>query len=141
MMLLDVNVVLPTYMKSHSEHDAARPWFDRMLARQEQFGIPWMVWHSVLRLGTDRRLFARPMTIDEGDTFIAAIQSQPGHVTAEPGPRHRECLRSVCTTGDATGKLIPDAVLAAIAVEHGATVVSFDRDFARFPKVTWIRPT
>lgn len=59
---------------------------------------------------------------------------------ADAGPRHLDLLSKVCADAEAAGDLVPDAVLAAIATEHGGTVVSFDRDFARFPDLRWERP-
>lgn len=141
MKLLDVNVVLPAFVKQHPDHGLVRPWFDRLLASHEPFGVPMTVWCSFLRISSSRKPFGVPLPIDDGIAYIRQVRAQPSHVATEPGPRHLDCLQQVCAEGEATGDLVPDAVLAAIALEHGAAMVSFDRDFARFPKVTWIRPT
>nr|WP_269062545.1 TA system VapC family ribonuclease toxin [Mycobacterium canetti] len=72
--------------------------------------------------------------------FVDAVTAQPHHLPTSPGPRHLMLLRKLCDEADASGDLIPDAVLAAIAVEHHCAVVSLDRDFARFTSVRHIRP-
>ncbi|TMC11380.1 MAG: type II toxin-antitoxin system VapC family toxin [Chloroflexi bacterium] len=140
MKLLDVNVVLAAHREDHPDHATARPWLDGLLASGEQFGVPWMVWWSFLRLSSHPRVFSLPTPLADSLGFISAVRTQPGHVPIEPGESHLDCLRAVCGEGEATADLVPDAVLAALATEHGAQVVSFDRDFARFPRLAWSRP-
>jgi uncharacterized protein len=140
MKLLDVSVVLPAHRADHPDHVAARNWLDALLASREQFGVPWMVWWSFLRLSSHPRVFPVPTPVDEAFEFIQAIRAQPGHISVEPGADHLDCLRRVCQRGEATADLVPDAVFAALAVEHGGELVSFDRDFARFPGLRWSRP-
>jgi len=139
-LVLDVNVVLAAYRDDHAHHPALRPWFDRMLAGGEPFSVPLGVWASFLRLTTSRRAFPVPTPRAEAFAFVEAVCAHPGHRRLEPGPRHLELLRKVCDEADATGELVPDAVIAAIALEHGCTVASFDRDFARFSSIEHIIP-
>jgi predicted nucleic acid-binding protein len=72
--------------------------------------------------------------------FIGSIRAQPGHVAVATGLRHWDCLHDACRRGEATADLVPDAVLVALGTEHGAGVVSFDRDFGRFDCLDWTRP-
>jgi uncharacterized protein len=138
--LLDVNVILAAHRADHPDHAAARPWLDGLVASGDQFGVPWTVWWSYLRLSSHSRVFSVPTPLTDALGFISALRAQPGHVPVEPGESHLDCLRAVCTEGEAAGDLMPDAVLAALGTEHGAEVVSFDRDFARFPRLRWSRP-
>ena len=140
MKVLDVNVVLPVHRADHPDHPTARAWFDNLLASGEQFGVPWMVWWSFLRLSTHPRVFTVPTPVDQALDFVAALRAQTGHISVEAGDQHLDCLRRVCFGGEAVADLMPDAVLAALAVEHGGEVVSFDRDFSRFPELLWSRP-
>lgn len=140
MFLLDVNVVLAAHRGDHPDHEPVRSWFDRLLAGDDAFSVPNPVWASFLRLATNRRIFEVPSPRAEAFAFIDATSAQPGYLTLDPGPRHRTLLRRLCDEGDAAGDLIPDAVLAAIAVEHHCDVVTLDRDFARFTSVHHIRP-
>jgi toxin-antitoxin system PIN domain toxin len=140
MKLLDVNVVLAAHRADHPDHPTARPWLDDLLASGAQFGVPWTVWWSFLRLSSHPRVFRVPTPLPDALDFIAAVRGQPGHIHIEAGDTHLECLRAVCTAGEAAADLMPDAVLAALATENGAEVVSFDRDFARFPNLPWSRP-
>lgn len=140
MKLLDVNVVLAAHRADHPHHARTRPWFEELLASGDQFSVPWIVWWSYLRLSSHPRVFPVPTPVGDALDFISAIRAQPGHIPVEPGAAHLRCLRTVCADGDARADLMPDAVLAALAVEHGCEVVSFDRDFARFPGLRWSRP-
>lgn len=140
MFLLDVNVVLAAHRGDHPQHSGVRAWFDEMLAAAAPFMVPLGVWGSFLRLATNRRIFPVPSGLDDAFAFIEAVRAQPGHLPLGPGARHLALLRSLCDEADATGDLVPDAVVAATAAEHSATVVSLDRDFARFSTVPHFRP-
>ena len=88
----------------------------------------------------NRRVFGRPTPVSTAVAFLAGLRDLPSHVLLDPGPRHLEILQGLCEAFDATGDLVPDAQLASIAIEHGAEVVSFDRDFTRFDDLRWSRP-
>jgi toxin-antitoxin system PIN domain toxin len=133
--LLDVNVVLAAHRRDHPHHATVRPWFDRLLDGDEPFTVPTLVWASFLRLATNRRIFGVPTPRSDAWAFVDATLAQPHHLLLGPGPRHLTLLRSLCDEGDAAGDLVPDAVIAAVAAEHGCAVATLDRDFARFPSV------
>lgn len=139
-MLLDVNVLLAAHRDDHPHHDIVRPWFDRMLAGHEPFAVPDIVWSSFIRIATNRRTFEVPTPLGDAFGFLRATRAQPHHVAVEPGERHLAIFEELCRTADATGDLSVDAYLAAIAVEQGCTLVSLDRDFARFDALDWRRP-
>ena len=140
MFLLDVNVVLAAHREDHPDHESVRAWFDAMLAAADRFTVPALIWGSFLRLATNRRIFEVPTPCSEAFAFVEATCAQPSHLQVGPGPRHLALLRRLCDESDALGDLIADAVIAAIAVEHGCEVVTLDRDFARFESVRHRRP-
>jgi len=140
LLVLDVNVVLAAFRDDHVHHVIARPWFDGLLAGSEPFSVPMVVWGSFLRLTTNRRSFPVPTPLAQAFAFIDAVSAHPRHLRLDPGVRHCELLRRICEDADATGDLIPDAVIAAIALEHRAAVASFDRDFARFSSIDHVVP-
>lgn len=140
MILIDTNVLLASQRGDHPRHGVARAWLGDLLVGPGQFGVPTTVWATYLRLTTNRRIFTVPTPMGEAVRFIDVVSAYPGHVRCEPGPRHFGILAEVCRNSDVEGDLAPDAVLAAIAVENGASVASFDRDFARFEMIDWIRP-
>ena len=140
MLVLDVNVVLAAHRGDHPHYGAVRPWLEKVLAGDEGFAVPLMVATSFLRLATNRRVFRIPTPLSDAFAFLDALMAQPGHLGLEPGPHHLRLVRDLCETYDATGDLIPDAVIAALAVEHAAAVATLDRDFARFTSVRQVRP-
>ena len=135
MFLLDVNVVLAAHRLDHPHHDTVRPWFDRLITADDPFAVPVAIWASFLRLATNRRNFGVPTPPADAWAFVEATVAQPHHLLLGPGPRHLSLLRRLCEEGDAVGDLVPDAVIAATATEHGCVVATLDRDFARFPSV------
>jgi uncharacterized protein len=135
-----VNVVLAAHRDDHPDFDLVRPWLDRLLSARGPFAIPDLVAGSFLRIATNRRVFSVPTPISDAFAYLDALRRQPGHVVLAPGPTHLELLQRLCDEADATGDLIPDAQLGAIALEHACELVSFDRDFARFASVRWIMP-
>lgn len=140
MYLLDVNVVLAGHRADHPHHAQVRAWMEVLIDDRGDFGVPSTVWASFLRIATNRRVFAVPTPLSDAFTYIDATTAQAGFLRLDPGTRHLQLVRRLCEEGDATGDLVPDAVLGALAVEHGATVVTLDRDFARFSSVRVLRP-
>ena len=140
MILLDVNVVVATHRADSALHGEARPWLDNLIASGGPFSVPSVVWGSFVRITTNHRIFSVPTPLDDAFHFARAIIAQPNHRTVEPGDRHFAIFERLCHDGGAVGDLSPDAYLAAIAIEHGATWASFDRDFARFEGLQWVVP-
>lgn len=140
MFLLDVNVILAAHRADHPDHQSVRPWFDRLLAGDDPFTVPDLVWASFLRLATNRRIFDVPSPRVDAFAFIEATIAQPNFLPMNPGPRHLTLLRELCDEADASGDLVPTAVIAAVAAEHHCDVVTLDRDFARFTSVRHLRP-
>jgi toxin-antitoxin system PIN domain toxin len=139
-LLLDANVVLAAYREDLPQHDGVIAWLDELLEEGQPFSVPMTVWASFVRLVTNRRIFDPPATLAEAFAFVDATCAHPHHRSLDPGPRHISLLRRVCTDADATGDLVSDAVLAAIALEHGCAVASLDRDFARFESIDHVIP-
>lgn len=140
MKLLDVNVVLAAHRNDHPDFPVARPWLDQTLKARAPFAIVDLVAGAFLRIATNRRIFSIPTPVGEAFAYLKALREQPAHVMAAPGPQHLVLLERLCNDAEASGDLIADAQLAAIALEHAGELVSFDRDFARFSDLKWTRP-
>jgi len=137
MFLLDVNVVVALHRPDHVHHAAVRTWQEQFAA---PFTVPAVVWHGFLRIVTSRRIFDEPSSREQAFEFVAAVKARPDHLETAPGVRHVEILRRICDEADVAGPLVSDGVVAALAVECGARVVTLDRDFARFASVEHLRP-
>ncbi len=140
MKLLDVNVVLAASRDDHPHFQIARPYLDRLLAAGDRFSVTDLVAGSYLRVATNRRIFVPPTPVDQAFGYLRALRAQPAHLLVGPGPAHLELLERIASTADALGDLMPDAQLAAVAIEHACEIVSFDRDFARFGDLRWSLP-
>lgn len=117
-----------------------RDWLERRAAADEPTAIPDVVMSGFIRVVTHPRVFARPSTLEDALTVTEQLRGLPSFVALTPGPRHWGIFTRLCTEARATGNLIPDAYLGAIAIEAGAEIVSADSDFARLPGVRWRRP-
>lgn len=140
MIVLDVNVVLAAHRADHPHHDVVRPWFDDLLAGDESFGVPDVVWASFIRIASNRRIFEAPTPLDEAFAFLRAVRSQPNHVSMVPTEEHLALFEDLCRRYDAAGDLAADTYVAAVAIDQDCSVASLDRDFARFTELEWIRP-
>lgn len=131
-MLVDANVLLYAVNEDDPEHARARAWLDRALGGGETVGFAWVALLAFLRLSTKEGLFPRPLSIEPATTVVRAWTRQPNSVLVEPTPRHLDVLAGLLAETGTGGNLVSDAHLAALAVEHDAVIVSYDRDFARF---------
>lgn len=93
-----------------------------------------------LRIVTHPRIFTVPTPIEDAIDFVGALRGQPNCVPVEPGSRHWEIFVNLCRDGHAKGNLVPDAYLAALAIESGCVWITTDRDYARFPGLRWRHP-
>ncbi len=140
MILVDANLLLYAYDASSSQHAAARQWWEGRLSDSPPVGLAWATVLAFLRISTHPRLLAAPFTIDEARDHVQSWFDQPQVTVLEPTERHWEILGRLLVAGQASGNLVPDAHLAALAVEHGATLCSTDGDFSRFAAVVWDNP-
>jgi toxin-antitoxin system PIN domain toxin len=140
MTLIDANILLYAYDRSSSHHQAARDWLEKIFSGPESVGLAWVTLLAFLRIGTSPRVVENPLSVNEAATIIAEWLKRPMVTLLNPGERHWEILRRLVDKGQARGNLIMDAHLAALAIEHGATLATCDRDFARFPGLKFSNP-
>ena len=140
MLLPDVNVLVAAHRAAAPQHQEAREWLVAALGAGEAVALCLPVVSGLIRVATSHRVFAPPSTHDEAFAFITHLAGHPSTIWVNPGRQHLRLLEGLCRTADARGDLVSDAVIAALAIEAGATVVTYDRDFARFPDVRWCTP-
>lgn len=139
-LLIDANVLLHAVNESAREHDVARQWLADALAGSQTVGFAWTVTLAFIRISTHPAVFARPLTSEQAGSIVATWHDMPRAVAVEPTRRHLPLLRGLLSSTGTAGNLVSDAHLAALALEHDATIVSFDRDFGRFDGVRWRLP-
>lgn len=131
MKIVDANVLLYAANIDLRQHQAAANWLTSAL-RTEAVGFPWVSLLAFLRISTNPRAFPTPMQPEQALDLMEVWLSPANAVIVEPTSRHPSILRGLIEQAGTAGNLTTDAHIAALAVEHGAEVVSFDRDFERF---------
>lgn len=140
MILADANLLLYAYNASAPEHASAKAWLERSLSRPAPLAFCWQTIGAFLRLTTNRAVFPAPLSIQHATRIVDSWLERPMVVLLEPGPRHWAIAREVLEDSQARGSLVPDALLAALAIEHGAIIATHDADFRRFPQVSTVDP-
>jgi len=138
--LLDANVLIYAYNADAVEHPQMRPWLSDLFSGSARIGISWLVLWAFIRVATNPRLSPTPKPATEAFHIVRTLLAQSKVIVVEPGPRHAEILERLVIEHKISGPLFTDAALAALAIEHGATLASTDRDFSRFPNLRWVNP-
>lgn len=133
MLLVDVNVLVYAYREDAPEHRHYRKWLQGALGGDDAVGVSDHVLAGFLRVVTHPRVFDPPSPMPSALEFVEAVRSHPNSVRVEPGVRHWDVFTRLCRERSVKGNLIPDAWLAALAIESGCEWITTDRDYARFP--------
>jgi toxin-antitoxin system PIN domain toxin len=139
-ILPDVNVLLYAFRSDSVDHSRYRGWLDGVVNGDEAYGMSPQVLSSVVRIATHPRIYAAPSRLEEALSFAQVLLEQPTCTVVQPGSRHFSLFEDLCRRAAATGNLVQDAWLAALAVESGCEWISTDGDYARFPGLRWRRP-
>jgi uncharacterized protein len=131
--IVDLNLLLYAYNSAAQEHTASASWLKAMLLGQEVIGLSWVTLLGFLRIATDPKVLANPRDLEGAATVISDWLSRPNISIVSPTDRHWTLLSGLLPKHRVRGSLITDAHLAALAIEHGATLCTNDRDFLRFP--------
>ena len=140
MLAVDVNVLVSAWHTAASDHPELRTWLEHAVQATELVGASEAVLTGALRVLTNPRVFTPP--IEPGIVLdrVADLVAQPGFVVLSPGPGYLAILDRLCREVRARGNHVADAGHAATAIAHGATLVTKDRGFARFPGLRWRAP-
>lgn len=139
-MLIDANLLIAAVNTQDPRHEAALHWLTDVLNGSRRVGLPWPSLAAFLRVATNHRAFRSPLTPERAWDIVSSWLDADVAWIPAPTTRHAEVLGALITTHRISGNLIPDAHLAALAIEHGLAIHSNDSDFGRFPEVTWIDP-
>jgi toxin-antitoxin system PIN domain toxin len=140
MKLVDVNILLYAVNDDDPLHDRIRSWWEESLRSSEPVGLAWSVLHGYLRLATHPRVFSRPQSKEEATDRVSKWLAHPNVQIARETDDHWHVLQSLVLEVGTIGNLVSDAHLAAIAISRAMTLVSCDRDFARFRQLRWENP-
>ena len=133
MVLLDVNILVYAHRQDSRHHREYLDWLEDLINSDQSYGLSDLILSGFLRVVTHPKVFNSPSTIDKAFAFIQQLRDQPNCTLITPGPRHWEIFCRLCRTSGIKGNLVPDAFLAALAIESGSEFVTADRDYHRFP--------
>ena len=140
MILVDANLLVYAHVSDMKEHEAARAWLDGSLNGAPRVGLPWPSLVAFLRIVTNPRIFPNPETLESARRQVAEwIGARPAWIPV-PTDAHAEILGGLLDEIGGRSDLVPDAHLAALAMEHGLVLCSTDADFARFRELRWQNP-
>jgi uncharacterized protein len=140
MILCDVNVLVYAHRLDLPQHEPHRRWLERTLGADASYGVSDLVLSSFIRIVTNPRTFRVPTPVDDALGFVDQVRTRTNAVAVRPGRRHWGIFSDLCRTVEAKGNLVPDAYLAALAIESGSEWITTDRDYARFPGLRWRHP-
>jgi uncharacterized protein len=140
MILVDANLLIYAIDEQSPYYHSSKIWWDEQLSGTEPVALYWPVIQAFLRITTNPRISPVCLRIEESYTYVESWLSQPCTLLLQPTSSHREIFKKLLTQTQATGNLISDASLAALAIEHGCILCSADGDFARFPGLKWRNP-
>jgi uncharacterized protein len=138
--LVDANVLLYAVNRDADHHDRSRRWLDGALSGDATVAFSWIALLAFVRLATKEGLFPQPLSLDGAMDRVDGWLSAEPAVVVEPTVDHPRILRDLLRDVGAGGNIVNDAHLAALAIEHRCSVVSYDNDFARFGGVRWEPP-
>lgn len=140
MILVDANLLLYAYHPGSERHPAARSWLESALSGVEPVRFAWLTLWAFLRISTNPRVYESPLLAREATEAVGSWLARSASGMLDPGERHWSILERLLAGDQVRGPLVMDAVLAALAIEHGATLYTTDRDFARFSGLKWRNP-
>lgn len=140
MILVDANLLLYARFQSYSEHERARDWLERALNGRAKVGLPWPSLLAFVRLASNPRWFPRPLSMEAAWSQVLEWLELPNTWAPAPTEGHAATMSPLVLGTGLTPKLVMDAHLAALAIQHGLILCSADRDFARFPSLRWENP-
>jgi toxin-antitoxin system PIN domain toxin len=140
MILPDVNVLVYAHRVDVPNHAAYRRWLEDVINGDQAYGMADIVLSGFLRVVTHPRIFDPPSDIAAALAFANQVRNQPNCIPLNPGERHWTIFSRLCQQAGVKGNLVPDAYLAALAIESGSEWITTDRDFSRFPDLKWHHP-
>ncbi|MGH3098414.1 MAG: TA system VapC family ribonuclease toxin [Streptosporangiales bacterium] len=140
MILLDANLLVYAYVADYEQHADAREWLEQQLADSPRVGFPWPAMLAFMRLVTNPRLFPSPAAIGDAWSQVRSWLSAPSAWVPVPGGQHRSLLGRCLSVHGLAANDVPNAHLAALALEHGLALATNDAGFARFPGLRWFNP-
>ena len=140
MILVDANLLVYAYVKDVPQHGAALEWLDRQLGQAHRVGLPWATLLAFVRLVTNPKIFRNPVSLSVAWQQVATWLSAPSVWIPAPSRRHASVLGTLLSIEGLKANDVPDAHLAALAIEHGLLLCSGDDGYDHFADLRWQNP-
>jgi toxin-antitoxin system PIN domain toxin len=141
MILIDANLLIYAVNADAPDHAKAKQWVEETLAGiRGPVVLTWFTLTAFVRITTNSKLLMSPLPLDDALQMVTEWLALPDVITIAPGPDHAVHFAAACRSARASGNLVTDSHLAALAMEHGCTLASCDADFARFAGLNWVNP-
>ena len=140
MILLDANLLVYAHVESFPQHARAREWLDEQINATARVGLPWPSLLAFVRIISNPRIFDRPASVSAAWRQVESWLATDAVWVPVPTERHHQTLAPLMASAEGRANLVPDAHLAALAIEHGLVLCSTDGDFARFESLDWRNP-
>ena len=140
MLIPDVNILVGAFRRDTPRGQQLAAWLENALDGAEKVGLAETVWSGFVRVATNPKVFADPSPIIDTLEFLAVIFAPGGAIPIHPGSDHRTIFDRLCRQTNVRGDRVPDAYLAALAIESGSTFVTMDRGFALYEGLRWHQP-
>ncbi len=140
MITPDANIILYAYNEDAPPHIEAKKWFEEQLSSPTSFGLSWQVITAFLRISTNPKAFPQPFSFNEAIEIVDEWLALPNIELLTPSINHWTIFQSLIVEGQTKAALMMDAHLAALTIEHGATLATTDRDFQKFSGLQTINP-
>lgn len=140
MIVVDANVLLYAYDSTSGHHVRCRDWWTAALNGHEQIGLPWQTLFAFIRIASNPRVFELPLGAEQACTIVSSWLARPQVLILTPGDRFWTIFTAQVISAQIKGRMVTDAALAAISIEHGASLCTTDRDFRRFDDLPLIDP-
>lgn len=140
MILIDTNILVNAHRQEAQRHEEYRDWLGNIVNSPEPYAVADFALLGMIRIVTNRRIYQDPTPPQIALEFTERLRSQPHAMVVAPGARFWPVFRGLCETAGASGNLIADAYLAALAIEHGCELFTADSDFKKFPGLRFSHP-
>ncbi len=140
MITPDANIVLYAYNEDAPQHFAAKKWLEEQLSSADDFGLSWQVITAFLRISTNPKAFPQPFNLQEATEIVDEWLALPNVRILTPTANHWKIFQKLINEGQTKAALMMDAHLAALTIEHNATLATTDSDFQKFSGLQTINP-
>jgi uncharacterized protein len=140
MMLTDVNILIYAYDINFKYHTEIKTWFEEKLTSEESIYLCWQSISGFLRITTNPKIFPIPMSGEKSMAKVNEWLERPNVSILVQTAKHWSIFERLLVETKIVGPKTMDAHLAALAIEHGVTLATTDRDFMAFKGLKTLNP-